>query len=87
MIIRLIIDISQVKSGVFSRVRFDWVLIDGLPIDGSHRSRTFSASPIYTALLNLLVQFLSWQTEREKNSEVNRNRRVGFTVMGISRVC
>jgi len=47
MIIRLIIDISQVKSGVFSRVRFDWVLIDGLPIDGSHRSRTFSASPIY----------------------------------------
>jgi len=45
MIIRLIIDISQVKSGVFSRVRFDWVLIDGLPIDGSHRSRTFSASP------------------------------------------
>jgi len=45
MRIRLIIDISQVKSGVFSRVRFDWVLIDGLPIDGSHRSRTFSASP------------------------------------------
>jgi len=51
MIIRLIIDISQVKSGVFSRVRFDWVLIDGLPIDGSHRSRTFSASPNYCFMI------------------------------------
>ena len=45
MIICLIIEISQVKSGVFSRVRFNWVLIDDLPTDASHRSRTFSASP------------------------------------------